>query len=637
MLSRFSHWFSNLPTKSKLRFGFGLIIALIVLSTGIGFIDINAESKAREKVEYSQKESILAGNLKAEMIKVRLQEAQGGILFLTGGTPIEEIIAPISDQTKETLDILAELERVDTEFSKLEQDTTVKEKRKSSIEEIRNLVLEYDRRIQDMIFQMINVRGDAETGLAAELLSNLDQINRFVDAGDAISKANIYIRFSDITSTGTELQTEIEALRTKVNEADLSEEKKSSVLTLIDETASKSAEIRQIDIDVSGSYFGLTSLSAEIETKAEEFSEEASLQQGQILTDLEDIQQRGRYIQLMVGLLTVALAILLTTIISQSISKPIGILTKMTQTISSGAYNQRTNIKTNDEVGELAKSFDKMAAEIQQREAHLVAQAEELKIATAQAQSAARIKSEFLANMSHELRTPLNAIIGFSDMLLMGIAGELNSQQRHQVERLRLNGNRLLALVNDILDLTRIEAKRVELILKPFSPRALSERLGSQMEVLAKENALKFEVKVDSNVPDQLIGDEKRIEQVMVNLISNAFKFTHQGSVRLEIKTNLPERQWTIAVTDTGIGIPPHAVNMIFEEFRQLDGTSTRAYQGSGLGLAITRNLVRIMNGEINVQSKLGEGSTFTVILPILEDGSAGQKAEPVVAAPVTV
>jgi signal transduction histidine kinase len=280
----------------------------------------------------------------------------------------------------------------------------------------------------------------------------------------------------------------------------------------------------------------------------------------------------------------------------------------------------RVAVEGQDELANLAGSINTMLAALEQTYQRVREQAQELRVAGARAKEAARIRGEFLANMSHELRTPLNAIIGFSDMLLMGMNGELNDGQRHKVQRLRENGARLLSLVNDVLDISRIQAKRVELVQKPFAVRILYDRIASQIGVLAAEKNLEFTVSMDSDLPDVIVGDEKRIEQIIVNLLSNAIKFTESGSVSLRSSANLAEKTWSIKVSDTGVGIPPHAHEIIFEEFRQLDGSASRAYKGSGLGLAISRNLVRIMGGTIQVESDLGLGSTFTVTLPLVEE-----------------
>lgn len=243
-------------------------------------------------------------------------------------------------------------------------------------------------------------------------------------------------------------------------------------------------------------------------------------------------------------------------------------------------------------------------------------QREQLSIQNRMVIEASRLKSEFLANVSHELRTPLNAIIGFSDMMLMGISGELNQKQIHQVERIRDNGRRLLVLVNDILDLARIEAGRIDIAKEPFSTRKMIDTMTGQAHLLASTSGLEFITDIDPNLPDFIVGDVQRLEQVITNLISNAFKFTEAGSVTLAMKADTST--WTIMVKDTGIGIPPHALEYIFEEFRQVDGSSRRAYKGTGLGLAITKNLVRMMDGKINVESSLGKGTTFTVTLPLV-------------------
>lgn len=259
--------------------------------------------------------------------------------------------------------------------------------------------------------------------------------------------------------------------------------------------------------------------------------------------------------------------------------------------------------------------------------AHIQEQQRQLEATNAQVVEANRLKSEFIANISHELRTPLNAIIGFSDMLMMGMSGTLNEKQEHRITRIRDNGKRLLELVNDILDLSRIEAGRLEIYDAPFSPRELIDRLTSQMVVLAEKKKLDFYYEIDENLAPVLIGDEKRIEQVIANLLSNAFKFTETGSVTLKVKVDNQARSWVVSVTDTGIGIAPHAQEYIFEAFRQVDGSTTRAYQGTGLGLAITRNLLRLMGGKVTVQSTVGQGSTFVIVLPLIEPEKVEEKS----------
>jgi len=239
----------------------------------------------------------------------------------------------------------------------------------------------------------------------------------------------------------------------------------------------------------------------------------------------------------------------------------------------------------------------------------------ELAEARKQAEHATQLKSQFLATMSHELRTPLNAVIGYTEIQLMGIAGELNPKQREYQDRVLANALHLLGLINDILDLSRIEAGRMDLLLKPFKLRPWVDGIVLQNKVLAEEKNLHVDVEIDPRLPDQLVADSERLKQVVINLLSNAVKFTEAGFIKISVAQNDSDT-WRIDVADSGIGVPVHAQETIFEEFRQVDGTSRRQFGGTGLGLAIVRKLVIMMGGHIRLKSEVGKGSIFTIILP---------------------
>jgi PAS domain S-box-containing protein len=238
----------------------------------------------------------------------------------------------------------------------------------------------------------------------------------------------------------------------------------------------------------------------------------------------------------------------------------------------------------------------------------------DLQIANEKAVESSRLKSEFLATMSHELRTPLNAVIGFSGIMLEGMAGQIDDTARHMIQGIYDSSHNLLKLINDVLDLSKIEAGRMELVIAPMSIRSLVSQWQAQMNVIAQKKGLPLEVEIDPQIPDSLYGDAELIRQIVVNLLSNAFKFTEKGKVRLDLRQK--NNDVVFRVEDTGIGIPPHALNYIFDEFRQVDSSSQRVYGGTGLGLAIVLRLCVIMGGGIQVSSKLGEGSVFTVTLP---------------------
>lgn len=243
-------------------------------------------------------------------------------------------------------------------------------------------------------------------------------------------------------------------------------------------------------------------------------------------------------------------------------------------------------------------------------------QSAELARAVQEAQDANRLKSEFLATMSHELRTPLNAIIGFTEVMSMGLTGELPTRTRHTTERIHHNSERLLQLIDDILDISKIEAGRIEILHQPFEPAQLLSSVETSLVPLVKAKQITLALDLDPTLPKRVTGDFQRLEQITLNLGSNAVKFTETGTVGVILK-RLNEREWGIIVTDTGIGIPPHARDIIFEKFRQVDGSTRRAYGGTGLGLAIVKELVLLMNGNIKVESEVGVGSKFTVTLPL--------------------
>ena len=258
-----------------------------------------------------------------------------------------------------------------------------------------------------------------------------------------------------------------------------------------------------------------------------------------------------------------------------------------------------------------------VAANIRQQDLDQIeAQSQELAEAVEQARMANQLKDQFLSTMSHELRTPLNAIIGFTEVIQMGLAGEISSQAERAVDRIHFNSERLLKLIDDILDISKIEAGRVELIRRSFSLEAFISDIENTLRHQAEEKGLTFRTNVGADLPKEIIGDRQRLEQVVLNLASNAIKFTEEGGVAISVQRS-NEAEWEIAVEDTGVGIPAHAQEIIFEKFRQVDGTSRRAYGGTGLGLAITRELILLMEGNIRVKSKPGEGSTFTVTLPL--------------------
>jgi signal transduction histidine kinase len=215
--------------------------------------------------------------------------------------------------------------------------------------------------------------------------------------------------------------------------------------------------------------------------------------------------------------------------------------------------------------------------------------------------------------MSHELRTPLNSIIGFTGILRQGFAGPVNDEQKKQLGLVFGSAKHLLSLINDLLDLSRIEAGKVDLEREPFNFVEVIDEVIQNLTPMAAQKNIQLATELSDQVI-QMVGDRKRCFQVLLNLANNAVKFTERGEVKITARTE--GDQLRVCVADTGIGIKPEQIGMLFEAFRQLDGSAKRLYEGTGLGLHLCRRLLELMHGEIGVQSDFGKGSRFTFILP---------------------
>ncbi|WP_367183474.1 response regulator [Phenylobacterium sp.] len=280
--------------------------------------------------------------------------------------------------------------------------------------------------------------------------------------------------------------------------------------------------------------------------------------------------------------------------------------------------------QTNSQLEEQAQTLEAQRDELERTAAAVELKAREL-------EQASQYKSDFLANMSHELRTPLNSLLILSKLLGDNPHGNLSDDQVKYARTIESSGNDLLTLINDILDLSKIEAGRLQIQPENVPLARLTNDLRALFQPVADERKLTFEIALADDAPATVETDRQRLEQVLKNLLSNAFKFTERGSVRLAVARTDQDRL-AFAVEDTGIGIPEDQQQGIFEAFRQADGTISRRYGGTGLGLSISRELARLLGGTISVQSQPGRGSTFTVTIPITYDPAGIAPRDPIAA-----
>jgi signal transduction histidine kinase len=285
--------------------------------------------------------------------------------------------------------------------------------------------------------------------------------------------------------------------------------------------------------------------------------------------------------------------------ISWSIVKPVNEIDDRLNLIAAGDFSQKVTVANRDELGALAQHVNLTCERLQELYQRL--------------HDASRHKSQFLANMSHELRTPLNAILGFGELILDGIYGEVPERMRGPLERMQRNGKHLLGLINDVLDLSKIEAGQFNLSLADYSVDELVAGVYGAVEPLAAEKKLSLSTRVPPGLPPAR-GDERRLAQALLNLVGNAIKFTDSGEVAIEVRPG--KDTLTFSVRDTGPGVAEADQARIFEEFRQVDGSITKTKMGSGLGLAIAKRIVEMHGGRIWVDSIPGAGATFSFTAP---------------------
>lgn len=237
-----------------------------------------------------------------------------------------------------------------------------------------------------------------------------------------------------------------------------------------------------------------------------------------------------------------------------------------------------------------------------------------------------QLKTELLARVTHELRTPLHSILGYTEMLSNGIYGSLETKQQKTVNRITVNAERLVSHINHLLHQAKLEANELNISLNPMAPRDLAEYVELIAGPLVDQKGLDFFVHIDKSLPEMMLGDLQNLQEVITNIVGNAIKFTDRGQVSVSLIL-FDAMHWAIQVEDTGLGIPADRLSAVFEPFKQGDGSITRDYGGTGLGLAIAKQVTEMMGGELKVESKMGEGSCFTIILPLFLVEAEGEVA----------
>jgi signal transduction histidine kinase/ActR/RegA family two-component response regulator len=361
-----------------------------------------------------------------------------------------------------------------------------------------------------------------------------------------------------------------------------------------------------------------------LEDRLNPFIEDAEIEMANARADVATDRTLLTWIVVAFSGLSVLLALMLGYLMSWSFILPVKKIQHALSEMAAGRFRQHVDVVNRDEFGSLTRDLnttsDKMATLFE--EERVLAQ--QLSDTNESLERASEAKSRFLASVSHELRTPMNAILGFTDALLAGVDGPLNEEQKTSLGWVQRGGRDLLGLINEILDLSKIEAGRLEISPEPFDFRELVDSVVSMHRSLATQKGITIS-STQQDMPAEVVLDTQRVRQILVNLLGNAIKFSDSGEVAVETQ-GTPDQSVRVSVRDSGPGIPAAELETIFEEFGQGAG----ARHGTGLGLAISRRLARAMGGDITVSSTLGRGSTFTVDLPV--DCRTGPRTTPAAA-----
>jgi signal transduction histidine kinase len=338
----------------------------------------------------------------------------------------------------------------------------------------------------------------------------------------------------------------------------------------------------------------------------------------------ESVAQADRRAMVFIGAFmgtAILLALILGFVISWSLILPVRAADGFFSAVSKGEFGGTISVPNRDEFGAFAAHMNRMSGALHQLDLDQRQAARQLRSLNAQLERASRAKSEFLASMSHELRTPLNAILGFTELLLDQTYGEVPKPLTEPLADIQTNGRHLLRLINDVLDLSKIEAGRMELSLVEYVvPDVVMGTVQASLRSLAMEKGLEFRIEVPDDIPSAF-GDAKRLTQCLLNLAGNAIKFTPSGWVLIQVERQ--DDRLLFSVADTGIGIPKDQLDNVFAEFRQADATIASEFGGTGLGLSLTRKFVELHGGRIWVESEVGKGSTFFFSIPLrVEEGA---------------
>jgi signal transduction histidine kinase/DNA-binding response OmpR family regulator len=631
--------------RTQLLLGIGLLFLFVVISGILSQITrIYFQQRFRETIEQAYTLDVLSMQVKDAFLLARQNESEFMRTWRTIGyqNASDTYVGPAFDQIDQAREHLAQIDAIAARLPAATATSLLSETAR-----LRPLFAEYEQTLRATVEQ-VEARSRIN-GLEYDLHSQLDKLEIDVTplanpifrvtlleirtaekayVGDG-QQANITTinklaeRFKKLVEANTDRY--FQAVNRNLSGADL--------VAGIERYLNLFQLVVAFDRDIAAHVAKFRTLTLDIQTITGRINEAALLARGQATSELEQIFQLSAFAIGALAILGTLLTIGVGLLLNRRVMDPLSNLTIAADQIAQGDQDREVVVHGRDEFAVLGRAFntmtgrlreliDSLEQRVSERTAALEVTTREAQEARSAAEAANQAKSTFLANMSHELRTPLNAIIGYSEMLQEEALETGNEDFTADLQKIHGAGRHLLGLINDILDISKIEAGKMDLFYETFAVRDLLSDVATMIVPLIEKNQNRFEIKADDNL-GLIEADQTKLRQVLFNLLSNACKFTEHGEIVLSVKLDQPETAMAGApssivftVRDTGIGMTPAQMERLFQSFTQADESTTRKYGGTGLGLAISRHFCHMMHGDITVQSAVGQGSLFTVTLP---------------------
>jgi signal transduction histidine kinase len=620
--------FNDLSIRTKFILGLGMLVVLVVAVGIVSQITSGIEDREFENLQASERERAAADQIVVEFLEARRNEKD--FLF---NYPFEGYDNAYTNYYQTSLSHIQSLLDTVEDIRSIGQDQADLD----SLDTVETFIIGYRVSLATVVDDSIPTRGNNESGLIGEITTAIEFIDEESEELGAESIHLVIDEFQNevlayrlqsppgaVTVTSIDpsfFVDDLDELRNIIRAADLNDDQTAELLAEVDTIQRAFGDLIALDADIAANIGQFENIAGALQPLVREIAADAQGEVADAQAAFEESQRIARVVEISVIVVAFVFAVVLIFLINAGLVRPIKTLINTADLFAAGDYDQQVSIVGKDEIGQLGRTFNSMADAVKSRDkslnaanAQLEQRITEVDQARAEAEQANTVKSQFLASVSHELRTPLNAILNFTKFVATGRMGEVNERQINALNNVIQSGDHLLNLINDVLDISKIESGALSLFIKDdVDVKKELERTVETAQSLISEKSIKIVTQIDDNLP-LLTGDELRIYQIILNLVSNACKFTKEGEIN--VRAYQENGSVVVAVKDTGPGIPLEDQERIFSAFVQSE-SGLRDGTGTGLGLPIAKRLTEAHGGRLWLNSELGKGTTFFIAIPI--------------------